>query len=285
LDALLTELKEFWVFITTPPFVHLFVFALILFALGIVGRLLSGFRPNRTLSHTAAICFGVIFVYVVSIATIGADAHLQLFTAALPYMNNIVDGTSLALLLKSDFLTFLAEMTQVFFLGLTISLLKLVGDNVLKLTANTFFAKVFQFFKWYIVECLIVFAAMIINVGIDKALTALMNSAFAKWLPVAVFVILAIIMLLLLLRGIFKAVTFFAAPVFGILSSFFGQNIIGRTIKSAFLTTLIITTALVVMSALGVLWPLMNIVYPTLIFGTAMMLIIIIAFITWVFCC
>ena len=285
MEALIIEFKEFWEFITTPPFVHLFIFALALFTLGIVGRILSGFRPNKTLSHTAAVCFSVIFVYIVSIAAIGEDAHLQIFATALPYMNAIVDGTSLALLIETDFLTFLAEMTQIFFLGLTISVLKLIGNKIIKPFNTGLLKNLLKFLRWYIVECLIVVFAMAINAVIDLALTRLMGSAVAKWLPVIIFVILAIVMLLMLLKLIFKTATFFAAPIFGILSSFFGDAPIGKAIKTAFLTTIIITAALVLMSAAGVLAPLMTIVYPALIFGTAIMLIILIAFITWVFCC
>lgn len=283
MDAFLIGLKEFWVFISTPPFVPLFIFALILFTLGIVGKLISGFRPAQALTHTATVCFSIIFVYVVSIAAFGGDAHLQLFATALPYMNNIVDGTSLALLMETDFLTFLSEMTQVFFLGLTISLLKLLGNKIISPFSFNLLKKFLDFFKWYVVECIIVFAAMIINVGIDKALTHLMGSAFAKWLPVVIFVVLAVFFLLLLLKGIFKTAAFFASPFIGALSAFFFENTIGKTIKSAFFTTLLITAALVIMSALGWLWPLMSIVYPTLIFGTAIMLIILIAYVTWIF--
>lgn len=261
----------------------LFIFALILFTLGIVGKLISGFRPAQALTHTATVCFSIIFVYVVSIAAFGGDAHLQLFATALPYMNNIVDGTSLALLIETDFLTFLSEMTQVFFLGLTISLLKLLGNKIISPFSFNLLKKFLDFFKWYVVECIIVFAAMIINVGIDKALTHLMGSAFAKWLPVVIFVVLAVFFLLLLLKGIFKTAAFFASPFIGALSAFFFENTIGKTIKSAFFTTLLITAALVIMSALGWLWPLMSIVYPTLIFGTAIMLIILIAYVTWIF--
>ncbi|MBQ8831724.1 MAG: hypothetical protein IJ017_09005 [Oscillospiraceae bacterium] len=283
MDTFLIKLKEFWIFISTPPFVPLFVFALILFALSIVGRLLSGFRPKQSLTHTATVCFSIIFVYVVSIVAFGEDAHLQLFAAALPFMNNIVDGTSLALLLQTDFLTFLAEMTQVFFLGLTISLIKLIGNKIISPFSFGLLKKFLDFFKWYIVECIIVFAAMLINVGIDKALEALMGSAFAKWLPVVIFVVLAVFLLLLLLKGIFKTAAFFASPFIGALSSFFLENTIGKTIKSAFFTTILITAALVIMSYFGWLWPLMTYLYPTLIFGTAIMLIIIIAYVTWIF--
>lgn len=287
MDAFITGMHELWTFLTTPPFVHLFIFALILFAMGIVGRILSGFRISRTLTHTSVVCFTIIFVYVVSIVAFGENAHMQIFATALPYMNDIVDGTSLTLMLETNIPAFAAEMAQVFFLSVTISILKLIGNRFVQpfswgLVTNILKAPL-NFFRWYFIECFIVLIAMGANVGLDYVFTAILGSAFAKWLPIVVFSALVILMVIIALSKIIKTVTFFALPIWGKIWTFMGDNPVGKIIKGSFFTTLIIVGVLLILSAAGILWPLMTLVYPTIIFGTAFLLIVIIAYITWIF--
>lgn len=195
--------------IFSPPYLYLFILGIGLLALGIIGRLLGGFRPGKTAGITASACFSMIFVYVVAIAAFGTEGHSKIFAAALPFIGELSDGISLLTLIKTDFLKFMLEVTKVFFLSLTVALSERPAQRLYSLMTRRIAVKISTaiplFLMWYFVKCIVVFAGIIVNALVDMGLDAI-NETYGQWIPVVMLGILAVLFIYLVLGFFLKGV-------------------------------------------------------------------------------
>ena len=277
--------------IFSPPYLYLFILGIGLLALGIIGRLLGGFRPGKTAGITASACFSMIFVYVVAIAAFGAEGHSKIFAAALPFIGELSDGISLLTLIKTDFLKFMLEVTKVFFLSLTVALSERPAQKLYSLMTRRIAVKISTaiplFLMWYFVKCIVVFAGIIVNALVDMGLDAI-NETYGQWIPVVMLGILAALFIYLVLgfflKGVKKITKLFVNPFSEGLKWFFGENDFGKILKSTFLTTLIIVVVMVVLDLSGALTSMMDLAIGTTVFTPVAILIVALGYLVWVFC-
>ncbi len=269
----------------TPPYLQLLIVAMVVFTVGIIGRILCGKSPEEDKTRTAAVCYLVIFLYIVSIVLFREDSHLQIFASALPFFERLSDSIPIYRSVMTDFSGFLVELAQLFLVTICISSMQMTFEHfgVKRESLFKIERQVIAFFKWYFVECIILLAAMGINVVINKALENMLGESFAKFVVVAFFVLVGVSLLLSFFRLILGAVGFLAKPIIDIIKGFLFANFFGKIITKSFRTTIIITLVILVLNHFGHLAPIMSVAVPATVFMPVLILIIAVFYITCVF--
>lgn len=226
--------------IMTSPFIPVMLFlSLGAILLGIILRFAC--HAITDLPRSATACFAILFIYAIAISTWGYDVHGNLLLNSLPFIGDMSDFNGIYALLKTDFSAFFLEVVKLFILSLTINILQ----DVIR------FKRTKNVILWYLCQCIIVVLAMAINTGIDWVINKFLPQGFGKWLPIVLFIVIGIILLLALLKAIFKTAVFFANPVVGGLLAFFSKNWIGRNLTKSFLTTGVLAVLVVVSDRIG----------------------------------
>lgn len=227
-------------------------------------------------------------MYVVAIAAFGQDAHLNIFSACLPFYGWMSDPVSLNQQLRSNFGGFCLEAIRIFFLTIIINVVKLPFNEKIGQAKKGFLSKILTapiwFFPWYFMECIVVFLAVFANYGIELLLEKIGGELFRQWVFIILFVFIAVMLILFLLKILFSTVAFFAKPFFTVLEKIVTKSFLGKTITKAFVTTLILVAGMLILDHMGVLSSIMNIAAPATVFGPVILLIVCLAYITWLFC-
>ena len=294
------DIIEFIISLFTPPYAYFFILGLSLFVIGVIGRLISIFRGTVTLSvdrrssavsHTAIMCFTLLFAYVIAIVQFGTDVHMSFFASALPFVNfdNITDGVILAITWSDGIGGFLTEVVQVFFLTFVMSFITNPVNTFSRLLSkSTLGAKIIAFptafFPWYFVQCIIVMAVIVVNWGLRWILTDKVSEAFAVGLPTFLYWILAIFMVLYglkILSDLFGFATgFFSCSFFSKLTYFFKDTFFGGKLKTAFLTTLAVV-AIVIAVKLFDIYVISTLAIAAVSFVPMILILICLWYVTW----
>ncbi len=232
--------------------------------LGVILRIAC--KKLKYIPQSASACFGIIFIYVCAIAVFGPEAgHGNIILGSLPFFDAINDYGSLYVLMQSDFNTFFNEVIRMFFLAFTVNLLQ----DLTRCASR-------KFLLWYLLECVVVFAAMLINFVVTYAAQRFLPEGLIIWTPKLVFLLVGVILLLMLLKTIFKTALFFVNPVFTAIFSFFTDNLIGKTLTKSFITTVGISAIVVLLDRMG-----FSIAGMTAIGISAFLPVIILLFLLW----
>ncbi len=303
-NMLSQKANEFWTMLTTPPFVYIFVFAMILFTLGILGRILSGFNladrlsrgifsnflsgKSSVLGKMAVYCYSILMLYVVCILLFRDGGYSEIFVNALPLVvSNASDVSSLYFHIDG-FWNFMLESSHIFFLAVMVALVSFPVEKLVQFTSKTLTAKalsvVFGFVVWYFFQCLIVFISMFINTYIlQEIMEKISNTFIAKWLPVIIFILFIIVIILRVLSHFAKWIPFLGNSFFTKVFNFLGGSFIGKTICSSMYVTLALMVLSLFLHHVDQLKPLMGVIYVSTQHVPLIILFLIIMFLTWMF--
>lgn len=206
-----------------PPYTYLLCFALAIFVLGAILRFACG--AVKSIPRSAAACFAILFIYVISICAMGAEGPSKVLLSCLPFLGEVSDATSIFVMMRTSFSAFLLEAAQMFLLAFIINMLQDLFNRFLKSGGGSWFA---HFFIWYFWQCVIVAVGLAANYGVDYLMRRYLSHSFAKWAPVVLLILLATVMVFMALKIIFKTVAFFTNPVFTCLWDFLFHNTVGR---------------------------------------------------------
>jgi hypothetical protein len=222
------------------PLIPVFMFlALGSILLGVILRVAC--KKLKYIPQSASACFGIIFIYICAISLFGIkEGHSNVILEALPFFEVISDYGSIFELMHTDFNIFFNEVIRMFFLAFTVNFLQ----DITRCASR-------KFLMWYFFECVVVFAAMLINFAITYAAQKYLPQNLIIWTPKLVFILLGILLLLLLLKTIFKTALFFANPIFTGIFSFLTGTLIGKTLTKSFITTVGLSAVVVIIDRLG----------------------------------
>ncbi len=220
--------------------------ALMMFALGVAGRLVFGEVRGSIKSLAAALA--IVYIYVLGIS-IGEN---NILFSALPFFGDVGDMVNISVLIQTDFVGFLLEAAKMFILAVTVNVL----ESILGQEDPSF--SLIGWIFWYVKQCFIMVGGLVVNYLVTVALGKV-SPGLAKWLPVIILLIITAAMFLTVLKIIFKTAAFFANPFFGALVSFFMGNGFGRIITQAFITTLFICIITWLMGKYGIYTQLVNV--------------------------
>ena len=206
-----------------------------------------------TIPRSVNICFGILFIYIVSIALMrDYAAGYNVMVGALPFgeyikAGDIADFSSLFKASTESFSSFFSQVVQIFYIAVLVNLMESLihgFDKKKKVKGAAFWL---DFFFWYFKECIIVFAVMLLNLGIKLGLKKLgenMDWPYTEqvfnWFLIILFVVMAVLLAVITAIKLFKAALFAAVPVLGVFLSFFSENRLGKSIVSSFMSTGII---------------------------------------------
>lgn len=263
-----------------PPYTYLLCFALAIFVLGAILRFACG--AVKSIPRSAAACFAILFIYVISICAMGAEGPSKVLLSCLPFLGEVSDATSIFVMMRTSFSAFLLEAAQMFLLAFIINILQDLFNRFLKSGGGSWFA---HFFIWYFWQCVIVAVGLAANYGVDYLMRRYLSHSFAKWAPVVLLILLATVMVFMALKIIFKTVAFFTNPVFTCLWDFLFHNTVGRNITNAFLTTAALSLMVIVADRAGWLLPLASGGIILTSFAPVILLLLIIWYLVWVLLC
>lgn len=216
-----------------------------------------------TIPRSVCICFSILFIYAVCVLlTNDAGAGYNMLITAMPFGESIATGdiadfASLYRTSQSSLGGFFGQLVQIFYLAVIVNFIQSFFHrfDVKKAGAKIFF--VVDFWLWYFKECIIVFAAMIINLLINRGLNALaerMGQAgiIVESVPIILFIVMAVLVVLITILKIFKAAVFAAVPVLGVFLTFFSENRLGKSIISAFMATGIMVCLISILGELDI---------------------------------
>lgn len=105
-----------------PPYTYLLCFALAIFVLGAILRFACG--AVKSIPRSAAACFAILFIYVISICAMGAEGPSKVLLSCLPFLGEVSDATSIFVMMRTSFSAFLLEAAQMFLLAFIINILQ-----------------------------------------------------------------------------------------------------------------------------------------------------------------
>lgn len=260
-----------------PPYTYLLCFALAVFVLGAVLRLAGG--AAKTFPRAASACFAILFIYVVSICTMGAEGQTKVLLNALPFFGQVSDAAGIFVMMRTSFSAFLLEAAQLLILSFIINLLQ---DLLGKLIQPQCDSHLLRFFVWYFWQCVIVCIGLAANYGAYLLIRRYLSDRALKWILVGLLILLTAAMVLMALRLLLRSVAFFARPVFTLLSGFFFTNRIGRNLTNAFLTTAALTLIVVAADRIGWLLPLTYGGILLTSFAPVLILLLVIWYLVWI---
>ena len=294
--------NEYWTILSTPPFVYIFIFAIAVFTLGIIGRILSGFsfadRASRgifqkifsgnssALGKMAVYCYSILMLYVVCILMFRDGGYSDIFVNGLPFVVSSAADVSSLYFHIGDFWSFMLESSHIFFLAVMVALVSFPVEKLVQLTSKTLAAKaisiVFGFLVWYFFQCLIVFAAMFVNTYILQGIMEkISNSFIAKWLPVLIFILFIVAIVLRLLSVFARWIPFLGNSFFTKVFSFLSGSFLGKTICSCMYVTLALMGLALFLHQIEQLKPLIGVVYIFTQHAPLIILFLVIMFLTW----
>ena len=138
-----------------PPYTYLLCFALAVFVLGAILRFACG--AVKSIPRSAAACFAILFIYVISICAMGAEGQSKVLLSCLPFLGEVSDATGIYVMMRTSFTAFLLEAAQMFVLAFIINLLQDLLDRFIKLGGSSWLT---HFFVWYFWQCVIVLAGL-----------------------------------------------------------------------------------------------------------------------------
>ena len=232
-------------------------------------------RALTDLPKSAAACFAILFIYVVAICSFGYEAHGNVMLNALPFIGDLSDYNGIYQMLKTDFSAFFLEVVKLFLLAFTVNVLQ----DLIR------FRKTKNVILWYFCQCIVVVAALFINFCVDWLMRRYLPQGFADWLPAVLFALIGIILLLTLLKAIFKAAAFFANPVLGTILSFFSKNWLGRNLTKSFLTTGVLALLVILTDRLGWGFQIANASIAVETFAPVIILLLVIWYLVYLILC
>lgn len=263
-----------------PPYTYLLCFALAVFVLGAILRFACG--AVKSIPRSAAACFAILFIYVISICAMGAEGQSKVLLSCLPFLGEVSDATGIYVMMRTSFTAFLLEAAQMFVLAFIINLLQDLLDRFIKLGGSSWLT---HFFVWYFWQCVIVLAGLAANYGVDYLMRRYISDSFAKWAPVGLLILLATAMVFMFLKVIFKTACFVYNSCFHRLWNFLFHNTIGRNITNAFLTTAALSLIVIAADRAGWLLPLASGGILLTSFAPVIILLLIIWYLVWVLLC
>lgn len=260
-------------FIASPILPILLFAALGAIALGAVLRIAC--HSLRELPKSAAACFAILFIYIVAIAAGGPDVHGNVILNSLPFIGDLSDYSGVYVQLKTNFAAFFLEVVKLFLLAFSVNILQ---DLIL-------FGKGKNVIIWYACQCFVMALAMAANYGVDLLMRRYLPEGFAEWLPAVLFILVGTILLLTLLKAIFKTVKFFSNSVLTTILSFFSQNWLGRHITQAFLSTLALALVVVLTDWMGLGFQIAQLSIVTEAFVPVVILLAVLWYLVWLLLC
>lgn len=201
-----------------------------------------------TIPRSVCVCFSIIFIYIVCIAlTNEVGAGFNMLVTAMPFgesiaAGDVVDFTTLYQSSRSSLGGFFGQLVQIFYLAVIVNFIQSFFHKFDSKKSGVKMFFMADFWLWYFKECVIVFAAMLINLLINKGLSALAErmgwaGTILESAPMILFVVMAVLVVVVAVMKIFKAAVFATIPILGVFLTFFSENRLGKSIMSAFMAT------------------------------------------------
>lgn len=216
-----------------------------------------------TIPRSVCVCFSIIFIYAVCIAlTNDAGAGYNMMITAMPFgesiaAGDIADFASLYRSSQSSLGGFFGQLVQIFYLAVIVNFIQSFFHKFDTKKAGPKMFFMVDFWLWYFKECVIVFAALIINLLINKGISALADrmgwaGTILESAPMVLFIVMAVLVVVITILKIFKAAVFAAVPVLGVFLTFFAENRLGKSIMSAFMATGIMVCLISILGELDI---------------------------------
>lgn len=217
-------------------FVGIFAVAAIL--VGILGRIIFGKRSN--LNHSVSSAMGILFMMAVTIVIYTFNPYsLAQYLSPLPYISFSGEYLVLFSFLNGDFASICAEILSMVILAFLVNLL------------DTFIPKGKGIVSWYLLRFVTVLLAMAAHILVTWAIAAYVPISLATYAPVILLGILIVMLLLGLVNLVLGSVLTVVNPIIGALYAFFFNNIIGKQISKAVVTTVILTALTIALEYFG----------------------------------
>lgn len=205
--------------------------------LGIIARL---FGKRSLLSHAISSAIAILCIYVVNIVIYSTGVKLDAILSPLPFVNISGDYLAVFPILTSDLYSICSQVLNMVFLAFLMNLL------------DSWLPKGKKVLSWYFFRFLSVVLAICLQYVINLLLGAIIPTTLAEHAPMVLLVILAAALLLGSLKLLVGGALAFLNPILAIFYTFFFSNLVGKQLRKAILTTLILTALVCLLDYLGV---------------------------------
>lgn len=205
---------------------------------GLFGRAVFGKRSS--LNHAVSSSMGILFMVIVSALVYTFNPYrLAQYLSPLPYVSFSGDYLVLFSFLSSDFRGICSEVLSMVILAFLVNLL----DTLLPRGKGVI--------TWYLWRFFTVILAMVLHILVCWAIQTFVPVSLATYAPVILLGILLAMLLLGVLNVLLGAVLTAVNPLFGAMYAFFFDNLVGKQLAKAVLTTLLLTALAVALEYWG----------------------------------
>lgn len=205
---------------------------------GLIGRAIFGRRSS--LNHAVSSAMGILFMVVASVLIYTFDPYnLAQYLSPLPYVSFSGEYLVLFPFWNGDFAAICAEVLSMVILAFLVNLL------------DTVIPKGKGIISWYLLRFVTVILSMGLHILSCWLIATYVPISLATYAPVILLGILVVMLLLGVLNVLLGAILTVANPIFGAIYAFFFNNIIGKQLSKAVLTTILLTALVMILEYLG----------------------------------
>ena len=222
-----------------PPYTMLVILAVIFLVLGLILKIIVG--TAEVASGTAKAAFDLLFVYIAGMLLYGEGSSLNRLIRYIPFWDQVLNSYHLEGMFETDQALFFQEIFKMFVLAAVAGLVNIyVEPNVKKLKEP------WGILVWLFWEGVTIVVGIAACWGCDQLLENYLMSDILKWIPAILLVLMAVIVLITVLKIIFRTAKFLAGPSIGKLFDIFMKKSAGHAFTSAFCAAALFTGALMI---------------------------------------
>jgi hypothetical protein len=223
------------------------------------------------LPRAASACFAVLFLYLISALVWNQGGNSLLLLRALPFWSQLFTSQGIYRLMKGEFSAFFVELCKLFVMIFVINL----GQDL------WIRRKKRNVFLWLGMEVGILLVALLANYGVDHLIATYLPDGFAAWFPFTLLGIIGLLLVLALVKLIFRLVN----PILGVIFGFFSHNTAGRTLSKSVLTTLLLGIAVSVLRRLDYGLTLAQLNWPLSVAAPVLLIFLALWYLLWRILC
>jgi hypothetical protein len=136
-------------------------------------------------------------------------------------------------------------------------------------------------FLWLGMMVGILLVALLANYGVDHLIATYLPDGFAAWFPFTLLGVIGLLLVLALIKLIFRLVN----PILGVIFGFFSRNTAGRTLSKSVLTTLLLGLAVSILRRLDYGLTLAQLNWPLSVAAPVLILFLALWYLLWRILC
>lgn len=239
--------KDAFLRIFPSPYTPVVILAICLLAVAGLFKLCSK-KLSITGNNTVKACYDIIYLFFTAFVALGMDKNLDRVITCLPFWSQLSSSATMAAFMTDKFPYFVLELYKLLLVAIIAGMINVfVEPNLQKMSP------VLSFFGWFFWEFVTVTMGFVVCWGVNELIRNYLKESMMAWIPASLFLLLAVLMIIVFLKLVFRAAAFLNNAGVNNMYDFFTKQTFGHAVSAAFTAILVLVPALIYMEDKGII--------------------------------